>query len=109
VDLDLVAQALEVQLGRPDDVLLGLVPVRVEVLAKVALAVQQGHGDHRQAHVGGAAQGVAREHAEAAGVGGDLARKRDLHREVGDQVLRGRGNVVVVVVINPDNGFLAKA
>jgi hypothetical protein len=56
----------------------------VQVLAEVPLAVHQGHGHHGQPGVGGRAQGVSRQDAEAAAIGGDTRLQAHLHGEVGD-------------------------
>ena len=62
----------------------GLLAVGGEVLAEVAFPMGEGNGDQREAHVGGGAEGVAGEHAQAARVGVHLGLDGDLHGEVGD-------------------------
>ena len=57
-------------LGRPGDVGLGLLALRVEVLAEVAATMDERDSDHGSGGVGCGAERVAGEHAEAAGVGG---------------------------------------
>ncbi len=71
-------------LGRPGHVGLGLLANGVEMLAEVSAAMDEGDGDHGGGGVGGGAQGIAGEHAQAAGVGGQRGRERDLHGEIGD-------------------------
>ena len=65
--------------------------VGVEVLAEVALAVEQADADQRQAEVAGALQVVAGEDAEAAGVDRQAFVEAELGGEVGDR------NVAAVV------------
>ena len=55
-----------------------------EVLAEVAAAMDERDGDHGGGGVGGGAEGVAGEHAQATGVGGQGWGESDLHGEVGD-------------------------
>ena len=74
-----------------------LPPVRADLLPQVPLAAGKRHEDHRQLEVSGRAGGVAREDAEAAGVGVDPGVQRHLHREVGDarpceEGVEGRGH-----------------
>ncbi len=57
-------------------------PDVVEMLAEVAAAVDEGDGDHGGGGVGGRTQGVAGEHAETTGVGGEGRGQGDLHGEV---------------------------
>jgi hypothetical protein len=70
--------------GLPDDLGLGLLALGREVLLKVAATVREGYRNERCAGVGCGAQGVAGQHAEAAGVGGQRLGEGDLHGEVGD-------------------------
>ncbi len=51
----------------------------VQVLLEVSLAVDQGKGDQGNAEIGGGPQGIARQHAQAAGVGGHGGMNGDLH------------------------------
>ncbi len=74
----------ERRLGRPDNVALGLLAGGVEVLLEVAAAMHERDGDQGNAGIGGGAEGVAGQHAEAAGVGGQGLGEGDLHGEVGD-------------------------
>ncbi|MDP1847730.1 MAG: selenocysteine-specific translation elongation factor [Solirubrobacteraceae bacterium] len=69
---------------RPGLRLLGLVAGAVQVLAEIALAVYQRHGDHRHLAIGGRADRVAGEYAQAAAVGRNRLVQADLHREVGN-------------------------
>jgi hypothetical protein len=69
---------------RPGNVGLGLLPDIGELLAKVAAAMDQRDRDHRTAGVGGGAQSVASEHAEATGVRRKRRGEGYLHGEVGD-------------------------
>ena len=71
-------------LGRPGNVGLGLLADVGELLAEVAAAMDERDGDHGGGGVGGGAEGVAGEHAEATGVGGQGRGEGDLHGEVGD-------------------------
>ncbi|MNC84741.1 hypothetical protein D3C83_03070 [compost metagenome] len=70
--------------GIPFVRVLELAPGPVDLLAKIAFAADQRDADHGDAQVGCRAQGVAREHAEAAAIGGHVGGERDLHREIGD-------------------------
>ena len=49
------------------------------MLLEVSLAVDQGKGDQGNAEIGGGPQGIARQHAQAAGVGGHGGMNGDLH------------------------------
>lgn len=64
-----------------------LVAVCVNPLVAIAIAVQEGDGDHRDAQVGCCANGVAREHAQPAAVGWHFGNDADLHREIRDSSL----------------------
>ena len=55
-----------------------------ELLAEVAAAMDERDGDHGSGGVGCGAEGVAGEHAETAGVGGQSRGEGDLHGEVRD-------------------------
>ena len=93
-DRDDLLRAGQQGLRRPGHVGLGLLADGVEVLAEVSAAMHQGDGDHGRGGVRGGAQGVAGEHAQAAGVGGQRRGERDFHGEVGDPACwRGRGRV----------------
>ena len=59
-----------------------------DVLAQVALAAGEGDAHQWQREVGGAAQQVPGQDAEAAAVGRDGRLQRDFHREVGDAAHR---------------------
>ncbi len=59
-------------------------PTSSRVLAEVAAAMDERDGDHGGGGVGCGAKGVAGEHAETTGVGGQRRRERDLHGEVCD-------------------------
>ena len=74
----------EGRFGRPDDVALGLLAMGVEVLLEVAAAMHERDGDEGNAGIGGGAEGIAGQHAEAARVGGQGLGEGDLHGEVGD-------------------------
>ncbi len=65
-----------------------LATLGVDLLAEIAGAGDQSHPHHGQVEVGGRAQGVARQHAQTAAVGGDVVGEPDLHGEVGDPGLR---------------------
>ena len=84
-------EGLQCILGRPDRVLLALVSLIVEALAKIALAVQQGHGNHRQPHVGSRPERVACQDAQAPAVRGYRGFEADLHRKIGDCARGGQG------------------
>ena len=71
-------------LRRPGDVGLGLLAFGVEVLLEVAAAMGERDGDHGGAGIGRGTEGIAGQHAEAAGVGGQGRGEGDLHGEVGD-------------------------
>ncbi len=73
---------------RPDDVALGLLTAGVEVLLEVAATVDERDGDEGNAGIGGGAEGIAGQHAEAARVGGQGLRECDLHGEVRDFTAR---------------------
>ncbi len=88
-DRDPVVQRLEIMRRLPGVRLFALVAVFVQALAEVALAVQQGDRHHGHAEVGGGAQGVACEHAEASAVGRHGRLEAGLHGEVGDARRRG--------------------
>ena len=84
-------EGLQCILGRPDRVLLALVSLIVEALAKIALAVQQGHGNHRQPHIGSRPERVACQDAQAPAVRGYRGFEADLHRKIGDCARGGQG------------------
>src|SRR5258708_11958832 len=71
-------------LGGPGDVGLGLLADGVEVLTEVAAAVRERDSNHGGGSVGRGAEGVAGEHAQSAGVGGEGRGEGDLHGEVSD-------------------------
>jgi hypothetical protein len=87
---DLVRHRREALLGAPRGRALLLHAALAEPLREVALAVGEGDGHHRQPQVGRRADGVTREHAEAAAVGGETLLEADLHGEVRDGRQRGR-------------------
>ena len=68
-------------------------PVAVEMLLEVSLAVQQREGDQGNAQVGGGAQRVAGQHAQAARVGGHGRIDGNFHREVCDVACVGENLV----------------
>src|SRR5205085_10292513 len=63
---------------------LGLIPLVVDVLAEIALAVEQRHSDDGQLEVSSGPERIAGEHAQPATVRGDRLFQADLHREIGD-------------------------
>ena len=65
-----------------------LVPVGVDRLTEVAVAVQQAHADEGQGHVAGGLHVVAREDAQAAGVDAERLMQPVLGTEVGDRSLQ---------------------
>ena len=58
---------------------------------KVSGTMKQRDRHHGQLEIGGRADGVAREHTQAATVGGDSRLQRDFHGEVGDLSLALQG------------------
>ena len=64
-----------------------LEPVRVEVLLEISLPIEEAHADEGKAHVARGLHVVAREDAEAAGVGGQGNVEPVLHREVRDHAV----------------------
>ena len=59
-------------------------PMRIELLAEVAAAMDERDRDHGGGGVGGGAEGVSGEHAQTTGVGGQGWGEGDLHGEVRD-------------------------
>jgi hypothetical protein len=84
LDLDPRLDRLEAPLDGPVDRRLGPPALPVQPLVEVAAPVQQGHRDHRHGEVGGRAERIAGEDAEAPGVRGHGEFEGDLHGEVGD-------------------------
>ncbi len=62
--------------------LLELISCGVKDLAKVSLAIGQGHGYHRGAQVGSGTQRVARQDSQTSAIGRDVWFQRNFHREV---------------------------
>ena len=70
------------------------------MLLEVSLAMQERESDQGDAEVGGGAQGVSGQHAQAARVGGHGRVNGDLHGEVGDKPVMGKvfvGKRLIVV------------
>ncbi len=84
-------QALELRLRLPVHGRLALLPVGVEMLNEVALAVQQRDRDERDAEVGGGPERITCEHSEAATIRGDRLLEAYLHGKVGDGASCRRG------------------
>ena len=94
LDRDAAVDRFEGAFGFPLLRLLGLLARGVEILAEISLAVDQRDGHQGRAQIGGGAERVAGQHAQAATVGRHVGIERDLHREVGD-----RGSLRSVVFI----------
>ena len=54
------------------------------MLAEVAFAVRQRDRGQRQAHIGGGAQRIPGQHAQAPAIRRELRHDRDFHGEIGD-------------------------
>ena len=89
-------QRFEMIVDPPALRLLVLQPACIEMLAEVALAVEQRDGDHRVRGVGRRPDDIAREHAQSAAVGRHVGGNGDLHRHVSDQRLSHRWLVFAV-------------
>lgn len=87
-DGDTIGQLFQMLGGPPFRGRFELPSARIDALREVAFAMQQRHRHERQTHVGGSANGIAREHAQAAAVGRQLGVESDLHREVCDGLWR---------------------
>jgi len=57
------------------------------MLAEIALAVEQGHDNHRDAEIRGGTHGIPSQNAQAARIGRHGLGQADLHGEVSDIVL----------------------
>ena len=86
---------------QPAEVVVGvvvlLVPVGIDGLAEVAVAIQQADAERRQGHVAGGLHVVAGEDAEAARVDAERLVQAVLRAEVGDRA----GQVVGVALLEP--------
>ena len=72
-----------------------LAAFRVEVLAKISLAIEQAHSGHRHAQVAGRLHLVARYVAQPTGINGQRLAQHELHAEVGN---RGERRLPVLVL-----------
>jgi hypothetical protein len=61
-----------------------LTALRIDRLAEVPLPTHQGYGNERQSQVSGGAQGIAGEHAQAAGIRWNFTAQRYLHGKIGN-------------------------
>jgi hypothetical protein len=62
-----------------------LVARKIEVLAEVTFAMQEGYPDHGQAEIGGSAQGVSGKDTETTAISGHRRVETDLHGKVSDR------------------------
>jgi hypothetical protein len=61
-----------------------LTALGVDFLTEIPGSAHQAHRHQGQRQIGGRAHGIAGEHAQTAGVGGDFVAQRDFHGKVGD-------------------------
>src|SRR5882724_4795570 len=85
--------------------LLGLVPVRIQVLAKITLSVYQRNRNDRQFKIRRGSKHVSRQYPQASAVGRNGRIQRDLHRKVRD-LLRHSSLVDHAEIIASRNPFL---
>src|ERR1700675_895866 len=64
--------------------LLALISRSIQVLAKVSVAVDQGHGNHRSSKIRSRTESISRQHPQTAAVGRHVWVQRDLHRKISD-------------------------
>jgi hypothetical protein len=60
----------------------GLIPFGIQVLPKIAFAVRQSYGHHRQFKIGRGPQHISRQDSQPPAIGRDRRVQRDLHGKI---------------------------